>query len=83
MNSEAIHVDHSSAHEDGFNELRTKIQSNPNVMGIDYGSPDHEVAKSLVETLNQDEKRRRLESSTEDDWNSDPYLYKALTDSVS
>lgn len=64
-----------------FAEHKNKMQSDPNITGITYGSPEHEVANSLVESFSQNEIRRRISESSLDDWESDPNLYRALLDS--
>jgi hypothetical protein len=66
-----------------FIEHKNKMQLDPNITGITYGSPEHEIAKRLVETFSQSEIRRRISESGPDDWDADPYLYRALSDTSS
>jgi hypothetical protein len=70
-----------SMDEGWFTEHKSKMQLNSNITGIAYGSPEHEIAKRLVETFSQSEIRRRIEVSGPDDWESDPNLYRVLLDS--
>jgi len=63
-----------------FVEHKNRMQLDSKVVGVDYGSAEHETAKSLVQTLAPGEIRRRIEASGPDDWDEDPYLYRALLD---
>lgn len=64
-----------------FAEHKSKMQLDPNIMGIAYGSPEHEAAKILVQDFSKSEIHRRIIESNPDDWESDSYLYRALLDS--